>query len=329
MSLLPKYVVEVSAPSRLHFGLLSVGNPVGRQFGGAGVMIDAPRFVVRMSPDRELVVRYGPPRTTRRGSCADLVAALPAAETTWRLYRRVGRRGSACGLGIRNANGTCGGNRTPSLLRHRDTCCRRTGAQRRSWPSLRRGDTRVLDGGLIVEAGRTASEPLSELVYQAELPSDWRFLLVRFAGQLGRHGVDEQQAFGRTPPVPATVRERLWRLLEQDIVPAIRRSDFDAFGEHVYEYGVLSGETFAHEQGGPFAGEAVARLVSTIRELGMRGVGQSSWGPTVFAITPSTAAAAELESELRRRFAAAALETQIVRPDNRGAQVKIVAAAKD
>ena len=33
--------VQVTAPSRLHFGLMSYGGP-GRQFGGAGVMIDQP-----------------------------------------------------------------------------------------------------------------------------------------------------------------------------------------------------------------------------------------------------------------------------------------------
>ncbi len=39
--------VRVSAPSRLHFGLLAFGDGHDRQFGGLGAMIDRPRLVLR------------------------------------------------------------------------------------------------------------------------------------------------------------------------------------------------------------------------------------------------------------------------------------------
>ena len=41
--------ITISAPSRLHFGLFSVGDAVARKFGGVGLMIDAPRTVVNAS----------------------------------------------------------------------------------------------------------------------------------------------------------------------------------------------------------------------------------------------------------------------------------------
>src|SRR5262245_32013669 len=41
--------VEVTTPSRLHFGMFSFGTPTLRQFGGIGLMIDAPSTRLRMA----------------------------------------------------------------------------------------------------------------------------------------------------------------------------------------------------------------------------------------------------------------------------------------
>ena len=49
--------ITVTAPARLHFGLLRFGQGRGRQFGGAGVMIDRPSLTVRVTPSQHLQVR--------------------------------------------------------------------------------------------------------------------------------------------------------------------------------------------------------------------------------------------------------------------------------
>src|SRR5262245_46231150 len=46
---MPADSITVSAPSRLHFGLLAFGGGQPRQFGGAGVMIRQPGLVLRIS----------------------------------------------------------------------------------------------------------------------------------------------------------------------------------------------------------------------------------------------------------------------------------------
>src|SRR5262245_45290534 len=42
-------VVRVSAPSRLHFGLLAAGEYVARRFGGIGVMVERPATEVTVA----------------------------------------------------------------------------------------------------------------------------------------------------------------------------------------------------------------------------------------------------------------------------------------
>ena len=47
---MPSPIVEINAPSRLHCGMLSFGQPAMRQFGGVGAMIDQPGLRLRISP---------------------------------------------------------------------------------------------------------------------------------------------------------------------------------------------------------------------------------------------------------------------------------------
>ena len=53
---MPVKTVHVSAPSRLHFGLLSFGNPKAKQFGGVGVMIERPGLQLTISPAEKFQV---------------------------------------------------------------------------------------------------------------------------------------------------------------------------------------------------------------------------------------------------------------------------------
>ena len=75
------------------------------------------------------------------------------------------------------------------------------------------------------------------------------------------------------------------------MLPALAERDLDAFGEALYDFNRRVGEMFRAWQGDVYAHPRVVALVRLLRtELGVRGVGQSSWGPAVFAIIPSEAA---------------------------------------
>jgi predicted sugar kinase len=83
------------------------------------------------------------------------------------------------------------------------------------------------------------------------------------------------------------------------MLPAAARGQFAEFSESVYRYGRLAGMCFAAIQGGPYYGPRLIELVARVRELGVAGVGQSSWGPTLFALRPDEAAAAVFTAQLR------------------------------
>ena len=83
----------------------------------------------------------------------------------------------------------------------------------------------------------------------------------------------------------------------------------------------MAGLCFAANQGGPYFTPQLARLVEEIRELGVRGVGQSSWGPTLFALLPDEAAAQRF-IERMSSTAAQQLDLTIAAPTKRGARIQ-------
>jgi beta-RFAP synthase len=177
-------------------------------------------------------------------------------------------------------------------------------------------------GGFLVDAGKRSAGALAPLAARIEFPEQWRIVLVLPAQELGLHGPSEKEAFRRLGQQGGGRKqtEALCRIVLLGILPALAECDFAAFGEALYDFNVRSGELFAPVQGGVYASPAIAELVAFVRGLGIAGVGQSSWGPGVFAITRDHEQAVELSKRLGQRFADAG-RILITQACNRGAMI--------
>jgi predicted sugar kinase len=91
------------------------------------------------------------------------------------------------------------------------------------------------------------------------------------------------------------------------------------FGDAVYRFGRLAGECFSAVQDGPFASAEIERLVDSIRAFGVPGAGQSSWGPSVFAVTDGDEEAQQLIELVRGRSGGVEYEITVARPNSCGA----------
>ncbi len=178
-----------------------------------------------------------------------------------------------------------------------------------------------LHGGLIVEGGKLAADDVSPLIERVELPDSWRFVLIMPAGE-GLSGADEEDAFRRLPAVSPAASAALREELMTRLLPAARRGEFDEFSESLHRFNRAAGECYAAYQGGPYATERLADLVAAIRAAGIRGVGQSSWGPTLFTLLPDQAAAERFVNDFSRRPIAEHAEWIITPPSRRGADVQ-------
>jgi beta-RFAP synthase len=152
-------------------------------------------------------------------------------------------------------------------------------------------------GGLLVESGKHTEE-VSPLLARVALPEEWRVVLFRPPAPTW-HGDRERAAFaaarGGEP-------EALRRIAREMILPAARAADLEALGEAIHEFNRRAGEPFVAAQHGPYASPAIGELIAELRSQGIGGVGQSSWGPTVFALVSDAGAALELVLRYRNRL---------------------------
>jgi beta-RFAP synthase len=318
-------MITVQTASRLHFGLLSLAEPgqpwpdstsAARRFGGVGLMVQDPALHLQVEPcskwcaegplaDRALAfahrlaenlgdqagppqrlsIRTAPPEHVGLGVGTQLGLAVGSAVcAAWRVNIPITQIARLVGRGRRSALGVHG----------------------------------FSQGGFLVEGGKGTADDIAPLVATAAVPPDWRIVLVRPTAETGVHGAQERHAFAHAQTTPTDV---LCRLVLLGMLPALHDRDLDAFGAALYEFNVRAGEPFASVQKGIYASPCVSQTVAYLRDLGVKGVGQTSWGPIVFAVLPNVEDADAMARRVRDRFNLAEVDVVVTSVAHSGAQI--------
>ncbi|RUL84343.1 beta-RFAP synthase [Tautonia sociabilis] len=302
--------VRVRTSSRLHFGPLAWGaSASGRRFGGVGLMIEHPGVQLRaqQAEDWAITGMIGlRPRASdfasrvlfqlaRKMDRARALATLLHLEQAPPEHVGLGT-GTQLGLAIARAITLVNGK--GELPAHRLAAL--TGRGARSGIGILGFDR----GGLIVDGGHRAPGSPAPLVAHAEFPDDWAVLVVIPASPPGLHGEAERAAFRELPPMPEATSDRLCRLVLLGLLPSIAERDLPGFGAALEEFQELVGRWFAPAQGGGlYAGPEVEEVARFLKDRGLHGVGQSSWGPTLYGFDDGPEdRRAELLADLRERF---------------------------
>jgi beta-RFAP synthase len=118
-------------------------------------------------------------------------------------------------------------------------------------------------------------------------------------------GAAEAQAFAELPPAPEHAVERVAHLVLMALLPALADADLAEFGAALTEIQSITGQWFAPAQGGTFTPGLTEEMVRRMMEWGAAGVGQSSWGPTVYGIVEGQEAAVRLAGRVRTALGSA------------------------
>ena len=157
-------------------------------------------------------------------------------------------------------------------------------------------------GGFVVDGGSAGDGVPPPVIARQPFPPEWRLLLVFDRGRQGPHGEAEIRKFAALLEFPEADAAELCRLVLMCALPGVVQADLDAFGDAVGRIQARVGDHFADAQGGRFASPGVSRVLEWLGSRGLKAVGQSSWGPTGFAVCPSEAAADHLKAEAETRF---------------------------
>ena len=289
----------VEAPARLHFGVLDLRGALGRRFGGLGAAVPAPSLLLEAraadsldarGPDAGRVLEFA------RRVLAHHGLGGGAAFVVHRAIPAHSGLGSGTQLGLAVARAVAELHRLPTDA---PSLAAAAGRGRRSAI----GTWTFALGGFIVEGGRRpGSEAIAPLLARYPMPPSWRCVVVVPPGNPGLSGEAESAAFERLPPPAEREVERVSHLVLMQLLPALTEGDLAGFGAALSEIQRITGAWFAPSQGGVFAPGAGGELIDRMAQWGAEGVGQSSWGPAVYGLVGSRAAAAALAGRVRQHL---------------------------
>ncbi len=312
-----EYVVH--APARLHLGFVDLNGGLGRRYGSIGLTIDGLDTRVRAAPASRLVVDCADDEITAR--VTELLARLCARHAPGRAVRLVVETTAPAHAGL--------GSGTQLALAVAQAAARALGvaAPLRELATLsERGQRSGIGiaafegGGFVVDGGRGATDAPPPLLARLCFPNDWRCVLLFDDTIEGLSGQRERAAFVHLPRMSEAAAGALARQVLVGLMPALVERDFASYSNAVAAVQRANGEHFAPAQGGLYASARVAGLLAAVaRELGLGGIGQSSWGPTGFVFAPDAASAAAVVSFLDARKTEG-LHCRIVSGNNLGAR---------
>jgi beta-ribofuranosylaminobenzene 5'-phosphate synthase len=288
--------VRVEAPARLHFGILDLRGHRGRRFGGIGAAVPTPSVCLEATPDdritaegpdagrvQEYARRYLDARGIRAGAHLRVLRAIPP---------HVGLgSGTQLALSVARALAELYGQSAEPLA-----LARAVGRGLRSAI----GTWTFALGGFVLEGGRRpGSDAVAPLISRLPIPAAWRAVIAIPESAPGLSGAAESEAFRQLPPPDEREVERVAHLVLMQLLPALAEADLTAFGAALTEVQQITGGWFAPAQGGAFASGLTRDLVQRMGEFGAAGVGQSSWGPTVYGLVPHPDAGRDLAQRIR------------------------------
>lgn len=319
-----KAAIRVTAPARLHLGFLDLSGVLGRRYGSIGLAIDQPvtelvaKWAAADTADGyesertlRLIKRFAEP-SEQRGIAIDVSAAIPP-------HAGLGS-GTQLALAVGTAIARLEG-------RHLSTVDLAELGERGARSGI--GLAAFTDGGFIVDGGRGSFDLPPPTVLRVDFPDDWRILLIFDEAHSGVSGEAETTAFAGLPEFPVSHAAHICHLVLMKLVPGLKETDIDAFGEALTEIQEIVGGHFASKQGGnAWTSPAVGQMARRMRDLGATGIGQSSWGPTGFAFVESPEAAERLYNALVAEAKRDGLNIVIAKARNTGARIETIQLQK-
>ena len=211
--------MRVSAPSRLHFGIIDMRGDIGRLHGSAGVGIETPRLVFEVEEAGETVITGA--RSDRAQVIIDNVLRDHGVNGGVHLDVQSNipeHMGFGSGTQLTIALGTVLNSLFDLGMSYEEIVVG-LGRGRRSGI----GTHSFLHGGFIVDGGHAvdAPETIPPLIHRSDVPDDWLFVVCAPEINLGFSGKKETDAFKYLEPPPVEMIAQVSRLVLMQMIPSI------------------------------------------------------------------------------------------------------------
>jgi beta-RFAP synthase len=320
--------VTVKSAGRLHMGFFDLHGGLGRKFGSIGLALDAPMLQLRASASEETrVLGASSGRAEKILSILTDQLALSNVKNVQGISLNIEQHipehaGLGSGTQLALAIGTAV-NQLYGLNLQTVQIAQLLNRGNRSGIGIGAFDK----GGLLIDGGRTVSasqnsvHKMPPLLARYDFPDHWRILLILDSTQPGIHGEEEITAFKQLPIFSDKLAAHLCRHVLMQAMPALVEQDLTMFGQSIQELQAHVGDYFAPAQGGRYASTRVGKVLEYLSNAGVACFGQSSWGPTGFAVFENQQEAEKYASALQAKFPDPVLSWQICGARNCGAEI--------
>ncbi|MCL5948871.1 MAG: kinase [Candidatus Bathyarchaeota archaeon] len=313
--------VSVKTPARLHLGLIDMNGDLGRMFGGLGVGIDRPNIIVEAQNSENFAIR---------GQEVELANSIAQRFfSTYHLQPKasinvVKAIPAHIGLGSGTQFSLAIAVALAKLLNVKASIPELAVAMGRAKRTAV-GTTIFQVGGFVVDGGKNLkTQSFPPLIYRQPFPSEWRFIVAVPNTKEGLSNSEENRAFKKLTQMPAQDVGKICRLTMLKLLPSLAEHDLESFGDALTKIQVLTGNHFAQAQGGTYASPVATECIEFMKKTGAHGVGQSSWGPALYAVVKQEQAKQVLTQVKKHLRKGVGGEAFIAKANNRGATIKAV-----
>ncbi len=318
--------VKVNAGSRLHFGLLCGAPDSGWHYGGIGLMVDQPAWSLRVSVSNGTTDIFDTSAAVSerlknlladfRNGYDSLPAVRVSTSTEVGFHSGLGS-GTQLTLAVGTALLLLSGRPRPASVAELAAAF---GRSRRSAIGTYGFDR----GGFIVDHGKSADGNQISME-RIRFPDAWRFVIVTPPQNVGLSGDTEEAFFRNQQYLSASTIQLVESLINAQISPAVANGDFDSFRDSLAAYGDLVGSYYGPTQGGIYSSDAIQELADWLKQQGVSGAVQSSWGPSACIPASSQEHANEIADRIRSCPSQTTFDVQIARGLNTGATIRTAA----
>ncbi len=277
----------VKTGARLHLGQLDLNGSLGRIYGGLGLAIEEPLLEITAERKNTLSFENSAIEEKRLEKIANkyleyyslpgvkikLIQSLPS-------HSGLGsgtQLSLALGFAITRVYGL-----QPSLTELAMITDRESSRSGIGVAAFEHGGF-LIDGGKAIGESRLAdSVEVPPILARIPFPEDWVIILALPYKEDKIFGSKEESAFASLPPMPGAMSGDICRLLLMKLLPSLIEKDLKSFGQAVTDIQKHVGDYFTPVQGGQYASSQGFQIAEFLLSQGATGVGQSSWGPTIY-----------------------------------------------
>lgn len=299
-------VVEliIETPSRLHLTLIDLNGSLGRIDGGVGLTLKKPSLVLEMKQKgSEVGIEFNNSQNISKNIIDDYVDKIRTSAYKMMAYLDIDAGfsfyvhenfPSHSGLGSGTQLSLAVGKLLSDFEGHE------MGAPQIA-KIVGRGGTSGIgvasfeNGGFIIDGGHHQEEkpdflPSSAsdaspapIIARHDFPEDWKVVLVVPNVMKNVSGTKEVNIFREYCPIPLDEVQELSHLILMKMMPSLLERDLDTFGETINSIQNIGFKKIENQLQKPL----IREIMNFLRDAGAPGVGMSSFGPTIYAITDS------------------------------------------